>query len=246
MEVPGNWFKDWFGSPYYHMVYSKRNDLEAEVFINRIIEYLKPAPGSFMIEMGCGKGRHSKILASAGFDVTGVDLSFDNILEARNNESENLHFFQHDMRLPFWINYFQYAFNLFTSFGYFSTKREHHNAIRTIAHALRPNGMLILDYLNVQFEQDHMIHQSDEKFDGIYFHVTRWHDETHFYKKIIIEDPQLREPLEYMEKVAKFTLADFKDMFASNQLHIQEVFGDYQLDSYEESSSPRLLMIAKK
>ncbi|MBI1692779.1 MAG: hypothetical protein FYV88_5020, partial [Bacteroidetes bacterium] len=34
---------------------------------------------------------------------------------------------------PFWINYFDYAFNFFTSFGYFRTRREHDNAIRSLA-----------------------------------------------------------------------------------------------------------------
>src|SRR5688572_24580227 len=110
-----NWFKEWFNSPYYHLLYNHRDDKEAITFINQLIKYLAPPVGSRMLDVACGKGRHSKALAEMGFDVTGIDLSFESINEALEFADENLHFFQHDMRLPFWINYFDYAFNFFTS-----------------------------------------------------------------------------------------------------------------------------------
>jgi len=54
-----NWFKDWFNSPYYHQLYFKRDEQEAAAFIDHLISYLKPPPGSFMLDVACGKGRHS-------------------------------------------------------------------------------------------------------------------------------------------------------------------------------------------
>jgi len=246
MNVPAEWFKEWFSSPYYHQLYLHRDEKEAAAFIGHLIEYLQPSPGAFMVDVACGRGRHSKILASNGYDVTGIDLSFESIREARQSETNNLHFFQHDIRLPFWINYFQYAFNFFTSFGYFRTERENYNAVRTIAGSLKPDGTLMLDYLNVHFAEDHLVHITDKEIDGVNFHITKWFDETHFYKKIIVEDEQLKEPLVFTEKVAKFTLGDFNDMFSFHHLQIQEVFGDYNFGAYHVKKSPRLIMIAKK
>ena len=63
-----------------------------------------------MLDVACGKGRHSKTLASLGFQVTGIDISFDSIQQAKQYESEHLDFYVHDMRLPFWGNYYNYAF----------------------------------------------------------------------------------------------------------------------------------------
>src|SRR5664279_4672531 len=100
------WFKDWFNSSYYHLLYFNRDDREAAAFIDKLINYLQPHPGSKMLDVACGKGRHSIQLAGKGFDVTGIDLSEDSILEALKNENDQLHFYQHDMRLPFRINYF--------------------------------------------------------------------------------------------------------------------------------------------
>jgi hypothetical protein len=78
------------------------------------------------------------------------------------------------------------------------------------------------------------------------YYITKWFDETHFYKKIIVEDENLKEPLEYQEKVAKFSLGDFTDMLAFQQMQMQEVFGDYTFNHYNVKKSPRMIMIAKK
>jgi SAM-dependent methyltransferase len=244
MQQP--WFKNWFNSPYYHQLYFQRDETEAAAFINKLIEYLQPPAGSTMLDVACGKGRHSLQLASKGFDVTGIDLSEDSIAEALRNECDNLHFYQHDMRLPFWINYFSYAFNFFTSFGYFRTQRENDNAIRTISQALKPKGVFVMDYLNVHYAEDHQVHHSEKEIDDVNFLITKWFDETHFYKKIEVEDEKLSEPLIYTEKVAKFSLGDFTDMFAYRGLQIKEVFGDYNFNHYNVKSSPRLIMIAEK
>jgi SAM-dependent methyltransferase len=240
------WFKDWFNSPYYHQLYFNRDDKEAASFIDLLIAHLRPVPGSAMLDVACGKGRHSLLLAEKGFEVTGIDLSDDSITEALRHETDTLHFFLHDMRLPCWINYFDYAFNFFTSFGYFRTRREHDDAIRTIAQAVKPGGTFVLDYLNVHYAEDHLVHQMEKQVDQVNFLITKWYDETHFYKKIIIEDEAMREPMVYTEKVAKFSLGDFTEMFAYQGLQIIEVFGDYNFSRYDVRKSPRLLMIAKK
>ena len=240
------WFKDWFNSPYYHQLYFNRDEQEAAKFIDKLIDHLLPIPESLMLDVACGKGRHAVHLAEKGFHVTGIDLSEDSIKEALVHETEKLHFYMHDMRLPFYINYYDYAFNFFTSFGYFTTRREHDNSIRTIAQSLKQDGCFVMDYLNVHYAEEHLVHQFDKEIDGVNYFITKWFDETHFYKKITVEDDALEEPLIYQEKVAKFSLGDFTEMFAYQSLQIQEVFGDYNFGKYDLKKSPRLIMIARK
>lgn len=246
MSLSQSWFKEWFNSPYYYQLYFKRDKKEATDFINKLIDYLKPVKHSYMLDVACGRGRYSELLASKGFDVTGIDISDASIRIAKEKEGEHLHFFTHDMRLPFWINYFDYAFNFFTSFGYFDTRREHDNAIRTIAQSLKPNGIFVIDYLNVHYAEDHLVHQSELEIDNVNYYITKWFDETHFYKKIVVEDDNLKEPLEYLEKVTKFSFGDFTEMLAYQQMQVQEVFGDYNLNSYDIKKSPRMIIVAKK
>ena len=241
-----DWFKDWFNTPYYHQLYKERNMDEAANFINKLIDKLQPILNASMLDVACGKGRHSLQLANRGFDVTGIDLSSSSISEAMKFEQSNLHFFEHDMRLPFWINFFDYAFNFFTSFGYFKTKREDNNAIRSMAQALKPNGILVMDYLNVHYTEKNIIHLTKKEVDSVDFTITKWHDEQFFYKKILIEDNNIHETFSFIETVSKYKLNDFTSLFQSNGLKIINVYGSYQFEQYDEINSPRLIIFAQK
>ncbi len=241
------WYKDWFNSPYYHLLYKQRDETEAKIFIEKLVTHLKPTSEAIMLDVACGKGRHSKVLAEMGFDVTGIDLSEASIAEAKQSETDCLHFYQHDMRLPFRINYYDVAFNLFTSFGYFKTLREHHNAIRTIAQSIKSGGSFVIDYLNVAHAQSLLIPQQLVTAGGIQFQITKWQDELHFYKQIqVVDQKRFAHKHLYTERVAKFGLGDFTEMLAYHHLQVQEVFGNYDLASYDIKKSPRLIIEARK
>ncbi len=238
------WYKDWFNSPYYHKLYFERDDTEAQAFITRLLGHLQPVAGSKILDVACGRGRHSKFLAAQGFDVTGIDISGDSITYAKQFENEHLQFFQHDMRLSFYINYFDYAFNFFTSFGYFNTRREHDDAMRSITQSVQPKGKVLFDYLNVHYVEDRLVHNEEKKIGSTRYEIHRWHDEHFFYKKMTVTDPALEQPFAYTEKVAKFSLGDFTDMLSFQNMQITEVFGDYDLNSYHVKNTPRMVIVA--
>jgi cyclopropane fatty-acyl-phospholipid synthase-like methyltransferase len=244
------WFREWFNSPYYHKLYFERNEAETAAFIRRLVDHLRIEPGSRLLDAGCGRGRHARIFAALGFDVSGVDISPASIdfalAQAEREFAPNLHFYVHDLRLPFWGNYFDYAFNFFTSFGYFRTRREHEAAIRTLSNSLKANGVMVFDYLNVHYSEDHFVPFEKKVIDGVTYTIKRHQDETHFYKNIHISDNAATDESEFTERVAKFSLGDFTEMLAYHDLYIHEVFGDYELNHYDASSSPRMIIIARK
>jgi SAM-dependent methyltransferase len=240
------WYQYWFESPYYHKLYAENNTVEARDFFQQLLQHLQPAAGSRMLHVGCGRGAHSRLLAEAGYEVSGTDLSHENIAFAKQFENDTLHFYQHDPRLPFWVNYFDYAFNLFTSFGYFATRREHEAAVRSVSQSLKPGGYLIFDYLNVHYAEAHLQHNEIKTVDTTSFEIHRWHDADHFYKRIRITDPKLEQPQEVIEKIAKLGLEDFTEMLAFQKMQVRDVFGDYQLHSYDLHKTPRLILFARK
>jgi len=246
MNLSSDWFREWFNSPYYHQLYAHHDDKEAAYFIGHLLSHLHPAEGSRLFDIACGRGRHARILASRGFDVTGIDIAPDNISFAKKFETGKLHFFVHDMRLPCWINYFHYAFNFFTSFGYFNTEREDRDATRSISQSLVNGGIFVMDYLNVKYTEEHLIPNSDSLISGVHYTCSKWFDQEHFYKHIQIDDPGAKRSLAFTERVTKFSLGNFKKLFSAQGLNIAETFGDYELNAYEESSSPRLIMLATK
>ena len=246
--VPGQtaWFKHWFDSSFYHQLYGHRNDGEAAAFIDALLAALQPRENARMMDLGCGAGRHAKYLASKGFDVTGADLALSSILSARQYEAPGLRYYQQDMRLPFGTDKFDLVFNFFTSFGYFKTKEEDLLVMNNISRALKPGGTVIIDYLNVAYSEGRLTPEEEKEIDGVIYRITRWTDDTHFFKRIVIEDGQPGLPIEFCEQVAKLYVEDFEYLFGENGLSLQEVYGDYSLGEFDSRTSPRLILIAKK
>ena len=244
-ENNADWYKKWFDSVFYHQLYSNRSEKEATDFIDALMDELMPPANSKMLDLGCGAGRHAKWLAAKGFDVTGLDLAASSIRSAKKYEETNLRFAKHDMRDPFGKNHFDYVFNFFTRFGYFKNDDENHQVIRNIHQALKPGGILVLDYLNVAWCEIRLVAEETKEIDGIVYHISRWTDERFFYKKIAIENMPAGQS-EFVEQVAKFDLNDFGHMFERNGLKLEKVFGDYQLNEYDSVTSPRMILLAKK
>jgi ubiquinone/menaquinone biosynthesis C-methylase UbiE len=112
----------------------------------RIIDVLGLPVGSRILDAPCGQGRHSHLLAEAGFRVEGIDYSKQLIALARKRGvGTSLHYTRADMRkLPSsWSNRFDGVINLFTSFGFFDNPSDDARVIREFARVLKPGGVLI-------------------------------------------------------------------------------------------------------
>ena len=240
-----NWFKNWFDTEFYHKLYAHRNDKEAEEIVSAIIQELQPQRGASILDLGCGNGRHAKYLATQGFNVTGLDLAFSSIQHARKWETETLRFYRHDMREPFGDTCFDYVFNFFTSFGYFSAE-ENDRVIQNMVNSVRGNGFVMIDYMNVTHSVKGLIPEEEKEIDGIVYKINRYIDENYIYKQIEIDNVQAGRPYVYTEKVMKLNQKDFHAMFEKNGLKPVNVYGDYKLNEYQVETSPRLILLAQK
>ncbi|WP_395625367.1 class I SAM-dependent methyltransferase [Daejeonella sp.] len=242
--MPKKWFQNWFNSPYYHILYHRRNDEEAEFFIDNLCAFLKPKPEVKLLDIACGRGRHSVYLNKKGYDVTGIDLSNTNIKFAQQFEKESLQFYIHDMRNSFYINYFDIAFNLFTSFGYFETEKDHLKALRAFNKSLKKTGILVLDYFNSEKIIRHLSHQEVIHVDGIDFHISKKVENGKIIKNIAFEHKN--KSFSFNEEVKAFKKNDFEAMFLKSGFEVLSHFGDYSLNPFDEEKSDRLIFICKK
>jgi SAM-dependent methyltransferase len=248
VKSPGQdpcWFESWFDSPYYHLLYGNRDNKEAENFISQLVKFLNPPAHARALDLGCGKGRHSIALHKKGLDVIGIDLSEQNIADAKKNETEGLSFFVHDMRFPFNINYFDYTFNLFTSFGYFSSHRENANVVSAVKSGLKPNGIFVIDFLNAVYVKK-MIAQKNEgslESGGIVFHWKKRVENEIVVKDISFEAENKKQV--FTEKVQLLTKSDFEKLLEPF-FTIENSFGDYNLGKFDAENSPRLILVARK
>lgn len=241
--MQAEWYKDWFDSPYYHILYKYRDDSEANGFIDHLLEALNPRPGARILDLACGRGRYSRHIASKGFEVVGLDLSPQSIAYARQFERGNLTFYTHDMRLPFRANFFDYTFSFFTSFGYFEHEKDDLRMLKSISSGLRPGGVFVLDFFNSHYVLKQLLGRETKEIDGIAFHIHKYQDGLFVIKNIEFESQgQLRR---YQEKVRLFTRPDLERLYQLAGLEITHTFGDYSLAPFEAEQSPRLIILAK-
>ena len=138
-----HWYKSWFDSPYYHILYKDRDNTEAENFISKLFTHLNPPVDAKILDVACGQGRHAVQMSRLGYSVDAFDLSENSINSAKKFENKDLHFFVNDIRSPLKLDHYDFAFNLFTSFGYFSKDKDNYQSIEAIANSLSENGHLI-------------------------------------------------------------------------------------------------------
>ena len=112
---------------------------------------LRLRPGTQLLDICCGVGRHTLPLAKAGMNVTGLDVSPVYLAEARRRARKaglRPRLVRGDMRRANFLEEFDAAMNLWTSFGYFSTRAEDLAALRAARAALRPGGLFLLETIN--------------------------------------------------------------------------------------------------
>ena len=237
-----NWYTSWFDTPYYHILYKDRNYREAQVFMDNLTHYLNLPEKAKVLDLACGKGRHSIYLNQLGFTVLGADLSENSITEATKNTNETLHFKVHDMREPF-EEKFDAIFNLFTSFGYFENDEDNLTTLKAIKESLTEYGFAVIDFMNVAQVLETLVPEETKTVEEIDFHIKRYLKDGHIYKEIDFEDKG--QKFHFTEKVKALTLNDFEELMEEAGIYLLDIFGDYKLKKFHKTDSERLIMIFK-
>lgn len=237
------WFTNWFGSPYYPILYSNRNESEAFGFVSFLFEHLKLSKGAKIMDLACGRGRHAKHFSSLGAEVYGLDISQESIAEAKLAENEHLHFEVHDMRQSLPVENLDAVFNLFTSFGYFENVQENELVLKNIVNSLKKEGIFVLDYLNIDYIIPTLIYEEQKIINKVIFNISRKVENGFIIKNINIIDGD--KTFHFQEKVQAISLQDMRVLCEKVGLEIVEVLGDYQGKSYISNISQRLIIICK-
>jgi hypothetical protein len=112
--------------------------------------------------------------------------------------------------------------------------------------ALKADGKLVIDYLNINTVIKQLVPSESRTIDGIHFQISRKVANGYLIKEITIEDPARSNKMIFSEKVATFGLGDFKHLLQQEGLVIREALGDYALTPFDLENSPRLILICEK
>lgn len=242
-----NWFEEWFDSPLYEKLYANRDETEAQQLIDLLEETLSLNTCSKILDLGCGRGRHSINLARKGYNVTGIDLS-EQAIETAKEKAKNeglmgLKFEVRDMRNPL-PERFDAIVNLFTTFGYFSDDEENAAVLDSVVDMLKPGGIFVLDYLNAQKVKSSFESTDAGKFQDIDYYISRYLENSSIFKDITFRRESTGAQKTYSERVKLYDLDWFQEEMGARKLEIDHVYGDYTGGKFVPGSSPRMLIIS--
>jgi SAM-dependent methyltransferase len=240
-----DWFKHWFNSHYYFLLYKNRNEEEAKLFFDLIQKNLTLHSDWKILDFCCGYGRLSKVIAKNGFNVTGVDLSEKFIQLAKDEsikENLNINFIQCDARYFDENQKFNLGISFFTSFGYFSDE-ENELTFKNFAKSIVRNGWIVFDYFNPDFVLRNLINKESFKVENYCIEITRKVEINRINKTIKIRSDENSE--EFIESVRIYNIDELKKLFERNEMTIQKIYGDYSGNELGDFS-PRIIIFAQK
>jgi len=245
------WYVDFFRSDYLnvygHMFTEERAEKES-AFVASVLD-LKP--GSSVLDLCCGQGRHSVNLAKRGFKVTGLDLNPDYVelaQQAAKASKVAIETVAADMRnIPF-ENKFDAIVNMYSSFGYLESEAEDLKVLESAAKALKRGGSLLLDMLNREWAIDNYIQNDWHTGEDGTLYVERRDLElatSRMHVHFIVVDPNGGRRESVGHNIRLYTLTEMTRLLDRVGLRLSKVFGGFDSEPYAISTR-RMIIIAGK
>ncbi|MBC7472846.1 MAG: class I SAM-dependent methyltransferase [Candidatus Sericytochromatia bacterium] len=243
-----NFFGDQYLNTHLPMLTEEVNHQE----VNFIENILNLPINSTILDLPCGYGRHSNLLAKRGYKVTGIDYKDAFIQLAKKSSveldvSKNVNYILEDMRVINFEQEFDAVINLFTSFGYFD-EADNFKSLQNMSKALKKGGKLVIDCLNREWaiketlrnKQVWLLYPNNQVFmamNNFDIMTSRWISD-----QIIVNKGKANK---VMQSVRLYSYTEFKFLFNQVGLKIVEVYGDNEKSEYTVDSSSMIIMAEK-
>src|SRR5262245_11314509 len=180
MIVESNWWEHFFEGLAVQLWLTALSPEHTTNEADTLTRLLGATPGAELLDVPCGAGRLSLVLAERGYRLTGVDVSREFLQHARSNDGGNRVAWEHrEMRDLPWPGRFDGAFCVGNSFGYLDDEG---NAafLRAVAAVLKPGARFVLETpMVLENLLGHLQERPWWKVGEIYLLVRNQYDHTH-------------------------------------------------------------------
>ena len=238
----------------YSARYKHRSDELALRELPFLIGALELPARALVLDLCCGAGRHTRAMVEAVKTgrVVGLDLSADllHLAQAKGAARKRRIFVRGDMRqLPLASGVFDGVVNLFTSFGYFKTDREHLSVLKEVARVLKPGGRFVIDFFNRDWVLANLVTRSESNVNGERIVATRRYDKRskRILKTIRISRGDSANEVETLtESVRAYGAEELKKMLLRAGLRPLRLYGDLSGGAFDSNESSRCVWVCEK
>lgn len=148
--------RDWNWWAYFWRVQHRQTIRDIKQWDKKVVRFISHelgcTRGQTLLDLGCGSGEHTRLLAQKGVQCTGIEIARSLVQYARKHARlarVNVDYVCMDMRHIAYREQFDCCTMISGTFGFFSDT-QNRLLLRKIARALRPGGKLLLDVRNAR------------------------------------------------------------------------------------------------
>jgi len=241
-----DWTKDYFDKFYlrYFLQTQKEETTKKQAgFVAKFFD-----SGNYLLDAGCGIGRHALLLGEQGFKILGIDNSPLYIklatAEAKKRGLKNVQFVQQDIRKLFLRHEFNGILSLWSSFGYFDDDTNF-DILKRFYNSLKKDGKLIIDIENRDYILKYFIHETFKEKEDIFIlerrHYLPLTSIVTTHRFVVGKD--LRK--EYLRNIRIYSATEMINLCRIIGFKNIKVFGDYTGKKFSEDSK-RIIIHGEK
>jgi len=237
------WFKDWFDADY-AALYAHRDDGEAEQAVSMALTVAPELNTGPVLDLACGTGRHLAPLRRHNPLAFGLDLSQTLLGEAPADLRPSL--LRGDMRqLPVRPDTLAGITLWFTPFGYF-TDEANTALLHSLSALLRPQGVLLLDFLNSEHLAHTLVAEDTLEQGGIRVHSLRTIEGQRVVKRMTVTRLREGTARQVVESIRLYSPQELRTTAAKAGLGCHVELGDYAGSTFSPGESTRWIGIFRK
>ncbi len=241
------WWRKYFSEDYLKLYNHDEGKSSQEALA--VVRMLQLQPGQKVLDLACGFGRHSIVLAQKGFAATAYDLSESFLKKAgelADSLGVGLDLKQGDMREIPYDGEFDAVINMFTAFGFFDSENEDLKVLDGVYRALKPGGQFLMDTVNRENALTSLVPRRWTNENNTYMLEERFFDyfrsRLELVNKLILPSGEIKEAT---YSIRLYTLTEMLELFNKSRLVLTDVYGDFNGDLYS-AKSPRMILVASK
>lgn len=220
------------------------------VYLEKLLDNYNVKP-KLICDLGCGTGNVTTLLAKKGYDMIGVDMSYDMLTVARNKSKDlDILYLCQDITELELFGTVDCFVSLFDTLNYITDNESLLEVFKLVNNYLNPGGLFIFD-LNTEYKFKNVL--ADNVFaksydDSAYIWENCYDEESklhEYYLDLFVKNDGTYDRFEEVHYEKVYDLNDVKKLLTLSGLEFSDCYDAYTLDAPKDDSE-RIYVVAKE
>jgi SAM-dependent methyltransferase len=242
-----DWTRNYFDDMYRRLFLETVDPVRTRQQVQRLLVLCPLLPGSSILDVGCGVGRHSLVFATLGFRATGVDFNSHYVIACQERAAAlglDARFVTADSRTMQLNMSADLTVSLWSSFGYYGEEGDLQTLQSMAAHT-RPGGSVVIDVENRDYIVKHFVPEEWHEEGEAMVAERRRFDVAHgtvVTRRIVLVGTVEHE---YRRVLRMYTMTELSALLKQAGLTPERWYGDYDGSRFGLDSK-RMIVIAER